>query len=59
MLNPNICWVVEVRHWFGEMAELEGREFIFNTPPHISQHSQRIPEKVQFWLEEYWKEVAT
>jgi len=41
----------------GETAELEGREPIVNTPPHLSRHPKGIREKERFWLEERRKRV--
>ena len=34
-----------LKHWCGEMAELEGRECIINTPLHLSRHPKGIFEK--------------
>jgi hypothetical protein len=34
------------------MAELDGREPIFNTPPHLSRHPKGIRENERFWLED-------
>jgi len=36
----------------GETVELEGRQLIINTPPHLAWHPKGIVEKAQFWLEE-------
>jgi len=41
----------------GETAELEGREPIINTPPHLPRHPKRIREKEQLWLQERRKRV--
>jgi len=40
------------------MAERERREPIFNTPPHLSQHSKEISGKEWFWLEECRKRMS-
>jgi len=34
-----------------ERIDLEGRESTINTPPHLSQHPNRIHEQGQFWFE--------
>jgi hypothetical protein len=34
----------------GETAELEGRELIIITPPHLSRHPKGIREEERFWL---------
>jgi len=41
----------------GEMTELESREPIINTPPHLSRHPKGILEKEQFWLKRRKKRV--
>jgi len=41
----------------GEMAELEGREPIINTTPHLSRHPRGIRETERYWLEEHRKRV--
>jgi hypothetical protein len=38
-------------------VELEGRQPIINTPPHLAWHPKGILEKEQFWLEERRKRV--
>jgi len=35
-----------------ETMELEGKEPIVNTPPHLSQHPKGIHEKERFWFQE-------
>jgi hypothetical protein len=49
--------VIAVSGCCGETAEIEGREPIVNTPPHLSRHPKGIREKVRFWLEEHRKRV--
>jgi len=39
------------------MTELECRELIINTPPHLLWHPKGIREKERFWLEERRKRV--
>jgi len=41
----------------GEMVELEGRQPIINTPPHLTWHPKGILEKERFLLEERRKRV--
>jgi len=41
----------------GEMMELDGREPIINTPPHLSRHLQGIRENERFWPAEHRKRV--
>jgi len=36
----------------GETEELESREPVINTPPHLSRHQNGILEKKRFWLAE-------
>ena len=36
----------------GETLELEGRQPIINTPPHLAWHLKGIRQKERFWLEE-------
>ena len=43
----------------GEMTELEGREPTINTPPHLSQHPNKIHEKERFWFEEHRNQMRT
>jgi len=43
----------------GETTELDRRELIVNTPPHLSRHPKGIREKGQFWLEERRKRVRS
>ena len=45
------------RSQFAEMVELEGRQPIINTLPHLAKHPKRILEKEPFWLEERRKRV--
>jgi len=40
-----------------ETTELDCREPIINTPPHLYWHPKGIHEKEQFWLEEHRKRV--
>ena len=37
--------------WCGEALELEGRQPIIKTPPHVAWHPKGIREKERFWLE--------
>jgi len=41
----------------GEMVELESRQPIINTPPHLALHPMRVPKKEAFRLEECRKRV--
>jgi hypothetical protein len=41
----------------GETTELEGREPIISTPPHLSGHPKGIREKERFWPEDGSKRV--
>jgi hypothetical protein len=42
----------------GETLELEGRQPIINTPPHLTWHPKGIREKERFWLEECRKRLT-
>jgi len=41
----------------GETMELEGREPTMYTLPHLTQHSNGLHERNQFWFEEHWNWV--
>jgi hypothetical protein len=41
----------------GELLELEGRQPIVNTPPHLAWHPKGIREKERFWIVERRKRV--
>ena len=41
----------------GETTELDGREPIINTPPHLSRHLKEIRDIERFWLEQRKKRV--
>jgi len=42
---------------FGERLELEGRQPIINTAPHLAWHPMGVRVKERFWLEERRKRV--
>jgi len=50
-------WGISYKHC-GKTAELEGREPIINTPPHLSQHPKQNLENERFWLEECRRRVS-
>jgi len=48
---------VFIRSRCGETVEIESRQLIINTPPHLTCHPKGILEKEWFWLKERRKMV--